>query len=129
MSDEVYDLSYDFNWLIKPYFSIMVFVDQEFGSLFFQISKVINNRCIGVGFNLGSRKASSTLNFSLFSGLGLVLRPFMLIQFGFVDSIESLLEGGHLLFVLSGFLSSLCSCLGFGFCSVEHDNSHLGSHG
>ena len=61
----------------------MVSVDYEFGNLFFQIFEVVDNRCIEVGFNVGGGKVSSAFTFPLFSELNPMLRPVMLVQFGF----------------------------------------------
>ena len=78
-SDEVYNLSSDYNCFIQPNFPVMVSTDQEFGSLFFQVSEVIDNGCIEIGFDPGSREISGAFILSPLFEIDPMLRKIMLI--------------------------------------------------
>ena len=65
----------------------MVSIDEEFRSLFFQVVEVVDNGCIEIGFDPGGQKVSSAFTLSPFFELDPMLRPIMLIQFSFFDSV------------------------------------------
>ena len=65
----------------------MVSPDQEFGSLFFQVAEVVDDGCIEISFNPGSRVVSGAFTFPPFSKLVPMLRPIVFIEFSFPDSI------------------------------------------
>ena len=65
----------------------MVSADQEFGSLFFQVSEVDYDGCIEIGFDYGRREVSGALTLSPFSELHPMLRLIVLVNFSFYDSI------------------------------------------
>lgn len=65
----------------------MVSANQEFGNLFFQVSEIVDNGCIEIGFDSSGKEVSCTFTLSPFSELGPMLRPIMLVQFIFSDSV------------------------------------------